>query len=856
MNDNFGFSVSSSDLNNDTAGDVIIGAPGYENNRGKVYVKFADGPRIVNDTETEFNTAESLTNLYVTSGGDVNLTILSPESTILTDDFSGASPPAIPPGWSTYTSTGTQFWVSSNTATAGGTAPEVVFDYVSTETGLYVLHSGNNDTTGYTSLKLTFKHMVDYFATPFTVGVKTRSGGVSWETANTVWSISPTANVVAETIEVTITNSDVGASDFQIGWFFEGNTYNIDYWYVDDIELIGLAVYESSGSLVSVNTTASFNIGSVKASWDATLNGQHLEVKVSRDGGTTWSFENMVNGETYRFTNNEPEGNILKFNVTFTALDTSKTPILHKITIYYSTGAEDISLTGEREGDKFGYSVACAGDVDNNSYDDLVVGAPYNNYTGDNAGVIYVYYGNQSICDSKDRVMYGEGGDDLFGFSVAGVGDLNNDGYDDIISGAYNYSSDQGKVYALTCRKATLTVSNWTKNETATVNVGTNDVLMLNMTLTASECTIRVTNIRVNLTNLTGTGVDEDVSACRLFHDANDNGTYEAGEDVFLGNETFSGGSLNFTLSFDVKYGTPEKLLLLFNITNSADAVGHYTGANLTDYSFISVARPDNVSNYNFPIQSTNMEITTAVTYDTLTVSGASKAPEFVNQGNTNITVLNLTLSSDDGGGGTITLTSINISLTGTGTSTNISGVTIYNDTDGSGGLSADDTQLNTTQVFTSSGYVLFDNPNFNVNYGCNAYIFVVYNISSTAIIDATVGANLTNETKITVDTSNGDTVAGFSTIWSYNSTIKDIITYEIRNETGVLQEGDWKVWGNWTANPNGTEVNGTNWLRIRNTNCSNNAQEVVVQFSQAVFTNTTKGWDISINGNIVFWYF
>ncbi|MCG2825157.1 MAG: hypothetical protein L6265_01040, partial [Thermoplasmatales archaeon] len=47
-----------------------------------------------------------------------------------------------------------------------------------------------------------------------------------------------------------------------------------------------------------------------------------------------------------------------------------------------------------------------------------------------------------------------------------------------------------------------------------------------------------------------------------------------------------------------------------------------------------------------------------------------------------------------------------------------------------------------------------------------------------------------------------------------------------------------------------------TNWLRIRNTNCSNNAQEVVVQFSQAVFTNTTKGWDISINGNIVFWYF
>ncbi|PIV69580.1 MAG: hypothetical protein COS08_04470, partial [Euryarchaeota archaeon CG01_land_8_20_14_3_00_38_12] len=69
--------------------------------------------------------------------------------------------------------------------------------------------------------------------------------------------------------------------------------------------------------------------------------------------------------------------------------------------------------------------------------------------------------------------------------------------------------------------------------------------------------------------NLTGTGGDTNVSACRLFHDANGDGAYDAG-DVFLGNQTFSGGSLNFTLSFDVAYGTPEKLLLLFNISGSA----------------------------------------------------------------------------------------------------------------------------------------------------------------------------------------------------------------------------------------------------------------------------------------------
>ena len=191
----------------------------------------------------------------------------------------------------------------------------------------------------------------------------------------------------------------------------------------------------------------------------------------------------------------------------------------------------------------------------------------------------------------------------------------------------------------------------------------------------------------------------------------------------------------------------------------------------------------------------------------------------------------------------------------GTGTSTNISGVTIYNDTDGSGGLSAGDTQLNTTQIF-SDGYVLFGNLNFDVNYGCNAYIFVVYNISSTATIDVTVGANITNETKIIVDTTNDDVVAGFSTIWSNNSTIKDKITYEIRNETGVLQTGDWKVWGNWTADPGEVKVNGTNWLRIRNTNCSKNDQQVIVDFTGITFENATTGGSIPIDGNIWFWYF
>jgi subtilisin-like proprotein convertase family protein len=529
-----------------------------------------------------------------------------------------------------------------------------------------------------------------------------------------------------------------------------------------------------------------------------------------------------------------------------------------RLVISYKKCIPNIVITGSNIGDQFGYSIS-GGNITGDSCSEVIVGAPFNNSadgTVTSCGALYVFNGSSSMSSSisasvANYTNYGENAYDNFSWSVSYAGDVNNDGYKDIIVGAPYYdTNDNGKAYVLTCRKATLTVSNWTNQAPDSANTGTGDVLMLNMTLTASECIIRVTNIRVNLT---GTGVDADVSACRLFHDANDNGSYDAGIDVFLGNQTFSGGSLNFTLSFDVAYGTPEKLLLLFNISSSA-TVGNTVGANLTNYSFISVGSPDNVSNYNFPIQSTNVSITSAG--DKLTVIGTSIAPGFVNQGSVNRAMLNLTFNASNEENGQITVMSINISLTGTGSSSDVSGVTIYNDTNGNGTLDSGDTQLNTTQVF-SNGYVVFGNLNFAVYYSAGNYtIFVVYNISATGTIDATVGANVTNETKITV--TSPDSVNTFSTIWSYNSTIIEppVINYTIRNETGVLQEGVWKLWGNWTADPADVKVNGTNWLRIRNTNVSNAAQQVVVDFSQGNFTNTTKNWNISIDNNMTFWYF
>jgi hypothetical protein len=114
----------------------------------------------------------------------------------------------------------------------------------------------------------------------------------------------------------------------------------------------------------------------------------------------------------------------------------------------------DVVLTGVSTGDKLGYSVSLGGDVNFDAKADILIGAPGRRQ---NAGMAYMLYGGTTLASAtldnllavQGMAIDGIGPGYGTGWSVDLGGDVNGDGFADIMIGAPLYSSNTGQAYII-----------------------------------------------------------------------------------------------------------------------------------------------------------------------------------------------------------------------------------------------------------------------------------------------------------------------------------------------------------------------------------------------------------------------
>ena len=136
----------------------------------------------------------------------------------------------------------------------------------------------------------------------------------------------------------------------------------------------------------------------------------------------------------------------------------------------------DLTLTGVHEGARFGASLAMVGDADGNGYDDILIGAPHqNNDTGNTTGAILLYSGFVTGLNSNPVwIEFGGSIGGLFGASVDAAGDVDGDGYADLLVSEMGWEGSDGGL-----GRVHIYLGNATLESNSTMIEGTEDDLIL-----------------------------------------------------------------------------------------------------------------------------------------------------------------------------------------------------------------------------------------------------------------------------------------------------------------------------------------------------------------------------------------
>ena len=443
-NDFFGCSVAGGgDLNNDGFTDVIAGASSFDSNKGRSYIFF--GGTNMNSIPDAVLTGRNTNDVFgmsVAFAGDVN-------GDMLDDVIIGA------PGYSTQTGAA---YIYFGGTFMDSTADLIVYGENSSDYfGSSVSATGDINGDGYSEIMSGASSHNNFAGKVYIYYGGSSPDAVPDMTINGESSFSYLGISIASAGDM---NGD-GFSDILAGAIgvnlFTGKAYlymqGMNGTYFPDLSFNG----EATGSGFSISVASAGDVNGDSFS-DIIVGARSYNSSTGRAyiylGGI-----NMDNTPDVIF-NGESTGN--NFGVTVsTAGDVNSdgySDVIVGADFYSAKGrayvffggiimdsGPDVVMTGESSNNFFGHSVSAAGDVNSDGYSDVIVGAY--GYVGSGSGRAYIYFGSSSMNNIADFTVTGESATSVFGYSVAGAGDVNGDGFSDVLIGSHGFSGNTGKAY-------------------------------------------------------------------------------------------------------------------------------------------------------------------------------------------------------------------------------------------------------------------------------------------------------------------------------------------------------------------------------------------------------------------------
>ncbi len=226
---------------------------------------------------------------------------------IVNESFNASS---MPEGWY-FIGEGSDNFKINNSSNAGGDPNELyLMSSPFITSGIHLVMATSN-LTNVEEVGISFKHYLNNYQQSSTIGIATSSdNGLTW---NTAWSqtFSEASSSGQYTVNETVSTPDMGKNNVLFCLFFEGNTYNINKWFFDDITIFS-QVSGADIQLSSIDVDALTQAGqvgidfTVNNSGDETISSFVATYRVDGYESVTETFNTSLapsNNQQFTFSN-------------------------------------------------------------------------------------------------------------------------------------------------------------------------------------------------------------------------------------------------------------------------------------------------------------------------------------------------------------------------------------------------------------------------------------------------------------------------------------------------------------------------------------------------------------------------